>query len=222
MKITILALTALMFSSLTASAQDDIRTETVRFSKGATGTTISDRIAGYEAVDYKIGAGSGQVMTVTLNSDNTSNYFNVVAPGETDVAMFVGSVSGNIFQGTLPDSGEYSIRVYLMRNAARRGETANYQLDVAIAAAGGRVSSETNSSGSQTSPSTPESMMATCRAEAARRFQLRQPDVETKYEGQRVDGTHAVNGTAYRSNGQDTFQCSFNADGTSIVQFIVN
>jgi hypothetical protein len=48
------------------------------------------------------------------------------------VAIFVGSTSGNRFEAELPADGEYTIRVYLMRNAARRNETANYTLEVGI------------------------------------------------------------------------------------------
>lgn len=68
----------------------------------------------------------------------------------------------------------------------------------------------------------PGRMMAVCRDRAVHVFHLRAGDVETKYEGQRTDGTHAVNGTAYLRGIQETFQCSFNASGTSIDRFIVN
>lgn len=66
------------------------------------------------------------------------------------------------------------------------------------------------------------SMMAQCRDRAAYVFHVRLPNVETKYEGQRTDGTHAVNGNAYLRNGVETFQCSFDSPGASIVQFVVN
>jgi hypothetical protein len=75
-------------------------------------------------------------MTVTLTTDNTANYFNLIEPGAGDVAYFVGSNSGNYFEGELTQSGDQTIRVYLYRNAARRGETARYRLKVAIAGAG--------------------------------------------------------------------------------------
>ena len=114
---------------------DDIRTERVQFPKGEIGATIKDRIKGRETVDYKLRARAGQHMNVRLYSDHPSNYFNVIAPGETDVAFFVGSNDGNEFEGDLPESGDYAIRVYLYRNVARRGETANFRLEVAIAAA---------------------------------------------------------------------------------------
>ncbi len=68
----------------------------------------------------------------------------------------------------------------------------------------------------------PGRMMAVCRDRAVHVFHLRAGDVETKYEGQRTDGTHAVNGTAYLRGIEETFQCSFNSSGTSIERFIVN
>ena len=43
--------------------------------------------------------------------------------------MFVGSTSGNRFSGVLPTDGDYAIRVYLMRNAARRNESARLHAD---------------------------------------------------------------------------------------------
>ena len=60
-------------------------------------------------------------------------------------------------------------------------------------------------------------MMSTCNTYAARHLGVSTSDIATvKYEGQRTDGTHAVNGTA--TNGQ-TFQCSFNRSGTHVVQW---
>lgn len=64
-------------------------------------------------------------------------------------------------------------------------------------------------------------MMAVCRARAHEVFRLRLPDIDTSYEGQRVDGTHAVNGTAYTATGNKAFQCSFSADGRRIVRWVV-
>jgi hypothetical protein len=123
-----------------SSAQDDIREERVRFARGATGATLEGAIRGYETVDYVLGAGAGQYMNVSMATDNPSNYFNIRAPGETNVAMFVGSTSGNQYEGTLPSTGDYRVRVYLMRNAARRDETANYRLEMVISDEGEAMS----------------------------------------------------------------------------------
>lgn len=46
--------------------------------------------------------------------------------------MFVGSTSGVAATMMLPDDGVYVVRVYLMRNAARRKETSNYTLTVGV------------------------------------------------------------------------------------------
>ncbi len=110
----------------------DIRSEQVQFAKGETGSSIEGRIQGGEIVDYLLGARAGQRMNVHLTTDHTANYFNILAPGETEAAIFIGSVKGNRFKGILPSNGEYTIRVYLMRSAARRDETGNYKLDISI------------------------------------------------------------------------------------------
>ena len=69
---------------------------------------------------------------------------------------------------------------------------------------------------------TPERMMQECRVRAGEVLRTRLPNIETKYEGQRTDGTHAVNGTARFDGRTTTFQCSFNRPGTQIVNFVVN
>jgi hypothetical protein len=71
-------------------------------------------------------------MSVTLKTSNPSNYFNVLPPGSNDVAVFVGSSGGSEWTGSLAADGEYTIRVYLMRSAARRNEHAAYTLTVGI------------------------------------------------------------------------------------------
>ncbi len=69
---------------------------------------------------------------------------------------------------------------------------------------------------------TPARMMQECRARAHEVLHTRLPNIETKYEGQRTDGTHAVNGTAWIRGRSETFQCSFNPRGRRIINFIVN
>jgi len=115
-----------------AWAGDDIRVQTVQFAKGKSSATVKDKIKGRESVDYKLGAAAGQTMTVTLKPSNRSTYFNVMAPGD-DSAIFIGSTSGNTFSGSLPKTGNYVVRVYLMSNAARRNETSSYSIDFKIA-----------------------------------------------------------------------------------------
>ena len=130
MKSPALILTAALLA--TTALAGDIRSERVQFHKGANSATIEAQIKGYETVDYVLGAKQGQSMNVSMATDNGANYFNIIAPGETDVAMFVGSTSGNQYEGRLPASGDYKVRVYMMRSAARRDEVAKYRLEMII------------------------------------------------------------------------------------------
>lgn len=112
-------------------AADGLREQRVHFKAGAAGTTLKGRLEGRDGVDYVLGAGAGQHMTVTLHADNPQAYFNILPPGS-DQALFIGSTSGNRFDEVLSASGDYRIRVYLMRAAARRDESTHYRLDIRI------------------------------------------------------------------------------------------
>lgn len=132
-KLVLTAMALLCFNG--HAAAQDIRNERVRFAPGKTSTVIQGRITGYETVDYVLGARQGQPINVTMVSNNGANFFNILAPGETDIAFFNGSVSQNQYEGVLPMTGDYRIRVYLMRSAARRHEGAKYRIEVIVAAA---------------------------------------------------------------------------------------
>ncbi|SEA99264.1 SH3 domain-containing protein [Rubrimonas cliftonensis] len=128
----------LLFSLLLAApaSAQEIRTQRVSFPPGAESSTVFGVILGREIVDFLLNARAGQYANVGMATQNPSAYFNILAPGETEVAFFVGSTSGNQFEGRLPATGDYRIRVYQMRNAARRGETADYRLEMIVS--GGR------------------------------------------------------------------------------------
>ncbi len=128
-----LAMAALIaFMASPALARDDIRTEQVHFKPGSSSATIKGKIKGYETVDYVLEASKGQQMNVSMATDNGANYFNILPPGENFVGIFNGSTNGNQYEGTLPKSGAYKIRVYMMRSAARREEVANYRLEMIV------------------------------------------------------------------------------------------
>jgi heat shock protein HslJ len=115
------------------AGQDKERTvKPVKFAPGTTSTVIKGRITGYNYVDYQLRAAAGQTMTVSLKGSNGANYINVLPPDSADVAMFNGQHADNRFTGLLPTDGIYSLRVYLMRSAARRNESSDFTLSVAI------------------------------------------------------------------------------------------
>jgi len=125
------AIAVAAFGSVAAHAADAIRQETVQFAKGSSETTIKGQLKGDQTVDYRVRAGAGQTLNVALKGSNAQNYFNVLPPGSADVAMFVGQAGGG-YKGVLPTDGDYTVRVYLMRPAARRNESSNYMLTVGV------------------------------------------------------------------------------------------
>ena len=127
--------TALFGAASSAWAADRIETRQVRFAQGESSATTKGTIKGDRTIDYKLRAKAGQTMSVALKASNGANYFNVLPPGSKDVAIFVGSTGGNEWTGKLEADGEYTVRVYLMRSTARRGETSNYTLTVGITGA---------------------------------------------------------------------------------------
>jgi hypothetical protein len=116
-----------------ARADDGIRRETVKFARGASSAEIKGALKGRETIDYVIRAAAGQTLRVSLkDKSNPQTYFNVLPPGSNDVAMFVGNLGGDAYQGLLPADGDYVLRVYLMRAAGRRGENATFDLSVGV------------------------------------------------------------------------------------------
>jgi len=124
--------TALALVAAPSFAQSDIVKRPVQFAKGKTGTTLKGSLTGDQTLDYTLRAAAGQTMTVKL-SGSSSVYHNVMPPGSTGEALFVGSRDGNVSTTTLPASGEYTVRVYQMGNAASSGKRSNFTLAVAIA-----------------------------------------------------------------------------------------
>ena len=126
------ALSGLLLGASLIFAGEDMRREQVRFEEGTSGTTITGEIRGYQGVDYQVPARAGQTVVVNFKPSNPSAYFNILPP-VSDAALFVGSSSGNQFAAEAPADGIYTIRVYLMRNAARRNEMTRYTLKVSVA-----------------------------------------------------------------------------------------
>lgn len=111
------------------SPAQTMQTEAVAVS--ATGTVIEGEIRGDDTVDYLVAGEAGQTLSVDLAATNGSLYFNILPEGS-DEALFIGSTTGNVADLTLPATGTYVVRVYLMRNAARRDEAAAYALGISL------------------------------------------------------------------------------------------
>jgi hypothetical protein len=128
--LSVLVSMLLVVSPLSVAAQN-IKVKQITFTAGASSATVKGSLIGDQIVDYKLRAKAGQTMSVTLKTNNGSNYFNVLPPGS-NAAIAIGANMGNKWTGTLPVNGDYTVRVYLMRSAARCNETANYTLSVGV------------------------------------------------------------------------------------------
>lgn len=116
------------------AAAQETRTERVQFKPGKSQAVISGKIVGRESVVYKLNAKDGQFLKVSLRPDNQSADYNIYIPGRGpgDEALFASATGGREYLGQLYKTGDHSISVFLNRAAARRGETANYDLVVDI------------------------------------------------------------------------------------------
>ncbi len=118
-----------------------IEEERVQFESGSSGANIDGQITGDTIRDYLLRASAGQTLEVTLETDNSGAYFNLMR-GSDPAAIHIGSTAGNHFEGVLPADGDYRIRVYLMRSAARRNEGVDYSLAVSITGTSSSAASE--------------------------------------------------------------------------------
>ncbi len=66
----------------------------------------------------------------------------------------------------------------------------------------------------------PEYIQDDCKNSAEVFFPDYTARTDVKYEGQRADGTHAVNGTIELETRGEDFQCSYNAAGDTLVGFV--
>jgi heat shock protein HslJ len=107
----------------------------VQFAKGRSSTVIRDRIVGRQYIDYQLQAAAGQRLKLNLQASKGSNYFNLLPPDSMDVAMFAGAIDGKRFEGVLPDDGLYTVRVFLIRSAARRNEASDFTLSIGVTGA---------------------------------------------------------------------------------------
>jgi hypothetical protein len=123
---------ALAGSVLAADGPPPPRKERVTIAKGASSATIKGTLKGGADVDYLVRAAAGQTLEVKLQGSNAQNYFNVLPPGSANVAMYASDRAEQSWSGVLPADGDYAIRVYLMRAAARRNESSRYTLTLAV------------------------------------------------------------------------------------------
>jgi hypothetical protein len=129
------ALFLLLFAFVLPAHADEVKTVPVHFAPGKSGAVIQGTIKGRQSIVYTLGAEAGQNLRVVLRAKNLATSFNLYAPGTKpgDAALAIGDSIDNRFNGILPQSGVYTIDVFLIRAAARRNETSNFTLELTVA-----------------------------------------------------------------------------------------
>lgn len=112
------------------AVNDEIKKIAVKFNAGSSSKTIESSIRGYEIHDYTLNVKKGQALNISMATESGSPYFNIMEPDKTNVAIYNGSINGNQYEGVAEKSGDYTIRVYMMRSGARRNETAKFRLEL--------------------------------------------------------------------------------------------
>jgi hypothetical protein len=107
------------------------KTQIVKFKPGTSSIVITESIKGYDLNVYQLSARAGQTLSVTFKPSNTSCYYNVDGIVGRRF-LFNGTTDAGDYSGPLPNDGDYQIKVYQMRSAARRKETCSFSLNLEI------------------------------------------------------------------------------------------
>jgi hypothetical protein len=118
--------------SITGEAQRQTSSERIRFPTGAISAQVVGQVSGNESDNYVLFAAAGQTMQVDIDAA----FLTLVSPSGSPLARAENSVQ-HINQ-TLPESGDYSLRVSLPVGSA----SVNYTLSITITGAGGTPSSQ--------------------------------------------------------------------------------
>ena len=104
--------------------------ERVRFAHGKSAATLKGTVRGYGARDYIIHASAGQTLDVKVRGTNQLTVFTVLMPNGHNLE---GAAEMDEFNGELPATGDYVVRVDMIRAAARRkGAITRYTLKISI------------------------------------------------------------------------------------------
>ena len=111
--------------------QDAERRVRVTFEDGKPTRSFDDRISDYEAVSYVVPLRQGQSLHALLATNNASSCFDIHAPNKPK-PVYVGGDSGNDYTLLAQVPGDHIVRVFLLRLAARDGQSADYTLELTV------------------------------------------------------------------------------------------
>lgn len=121
-----------MLVSRRGLAQQAERHVEVKLAEGVT-RRFDDAISDFEAVSYVVSLETGQSLQIALETNHAANCFDIHAPG-LEKPIYVGADAGVSHRLVAPAAGDYAIRVFLLRFAARDGQSAQYSLELTLGA----------------------------------------------------------------------------------------
>ncbi len=105
------------------------------FKKGRYGTNLKGTFKGDDEARYTLHAKAGQQLKFKIKSTKNLAYLNIYAPEDkpgSAEAILKGAIVGSTGEITLPETGQYTLQLYQMRNTARRGEIVNFDIELKI------------------------------------------------------------------------------------------
>jgi len=124
--LAVLWLTLVQAGASTATQKQPQR---IRFERGKSSATVPGHIAGFDAQDYVLDARAGQQMDIRLKASNPETYFVLYSINGKATDMN----ETDHYSLETSESGDYVIRVFMMRAAARRkGAASDYALTISI------------------------------------------------------------------------------------------
>ena len=90
---------------------------------------IKGRISGEQTADYPLNLQQGQSLSIKLSTPHSDTHY-LLMPPEGDEVLHNSALDGNQFKGTTKQSGKYRVQVYMLQSAAKRNETAKYNLKI--------------------------------------------------------------------------------------------
>jgi len=130
-----LFLTSVFIGTLVALANAQTKPLKIPVKLTAGTASLNNTVRGYATHDYILSAHQGQTMTVKLTSKSSFVYFvplfadtglGITDPPQSDLTEW---------EGALPKTSKYIIRVYLVRAEARRKGVAKYTLSIKLTGA---------------------------------------------------------------------------------------
>ena len=126
----VVALPAVDTAAAQARLTPDNTLEVLSFAP-AGATTASGEIKGYKAPIYAVPVAAGQTLVVDFKSANTSLYMNVIdAADASGAAVHRGEVDGPSATITAAKDATYLLQPFMVRAAARRGESGPFEITV--------------------------------------------------------------------------------------------